>query len=98
MLADDTPGDPTDNETYHPKRPGNGKLDLVARDCFNVGPGETVTLQVDVDGGNSIHIVANKKGFNFRPVVFVDVLNQGFASKLVRVEGEIIKIDRTQNA
>jgi hypothetical protein len=98
VLADDTPADPTDNETYHPKLPGNGKLDLVARDCFYVGPGKTVTLQIDIDGGNSIHVVENGKGFNFRPVIFVDVLDKDFDARLVRLEGEISRIDEGGNA
>jgi len=97
VLADDTPNNPNDNETYHPKLPGNGKLDLVARDCFYVGPGLTVTLQLDIDAGNSIHVVANKKGFNFRPVIFVDVLSQQFEPRLVRLEGVITDIDDQQN-
>jgi hypothetical protein len=98
VLADETPNDASDNETYHPQLPGNGKLDLVARDCFDVGPGETVMLQLDVDGGNSIHTVANGYGYNFRPVVFVDVLSWGFDARLVRLEGEITGIDIHQNA
>ena len=98
VLADDTLGDSTDNETYHPKLPGNGKLDLVVRDCFYVWSGETVTLQLDIDATNSIHVVANKKGFNFRPVIFVDVLSKDFDAKLVRLEGEIKKIDDLENA
>ncbi len=97
VLADDTPNDLTDNETYHPKLPGNGKLDLVTRDCFTVGSGEVVTLQIDIDAGNSIHIVKNNNGFNFRPVVFVDVLNQNFDPKLVRLEGVIDEVDDEQN-
>lgn len=88
----------TDGTTDNPKLPGNGKLDLVAKDCFEVGPGEVVTIQVDVDAGKSIHIVENKNGFNFRPVVFVDVMNQDFDSKLVRVEGEITKVDEEQDS
>jgi hypothetical protein len=87
----------TDGSKDYPKLPGNGKLDLVVRDCFYVGPGLTVTLQLDIDGGNSIHITENKKGFNFRPVVFVDVLSQEFEAKLVRLEGEITSIDDQQN-
>lgn len=93
VLADDTPADPTDNETYHPKLPGNGKLDLLARDCFAVGPGEVVTLQIDIDAGNSIHIVGNDNGYKFRPVVFVDVLNEDFAAKLVRLDGQITELN-----
>jgi len=93
VLVDDTPDDSTDNETYHPKLPGNGKLDLVARGCFSVVAGGVVTLQLDIDAGKSIHIVDNKNGFNFRPVIFIDVVNQGVDSKLVRLTGEIAKID-----
>jgi hypothetical protein len=85
VLVDDT--------SEHPKLPGNGKLDLVARDCFSVVDGEVLTLQLDIDAGKSIHIIANKKGFNFRPVIFVDVVNQDFDSKLVRLSGKITAID-----
>ncbi len=92
VLVDDTPDDLTDNETYHPHLPGNGKLDLLARDCFTVEEGNVITVQVDIDGGNSIHVVGNSNGFNFRPVVFVDVLQEGFESKLVRLEGEITEV------
>ena len=98
VLADDTPNDSTDNDIEHPKLPGNGKLDLVARDCFNVVDGEVLTLQLDIDAGKSIHIIANKKGFNFRPVIFVDVVNQDFDSKLVRLSGKITEIDSDQQS
>jgi hypothetical protein len=49
-------------------------------------------VQVDLDGGNSIHIEENNQGYNFRPVVFVDVLDEGFESKLVRLSGEISEV------
>ena len=96
VLADDTPDDSTDNETYHPHLPGNGKLDLLARDCFHVVAGEIVTLQLDIDAGKSIHIVGNNNGYKVRPVVFIDVLKQGFDGKLVRLHGSIAKIDEDQ--
>ncbi|MCU7944379.1 MAG: DUF4382 domain-containing protein [Candidatus Thiodiazotropha sp. (ex Cardiolucina cf. quadrata)] len=98
VLADDTPDDLTDNETYHPNLPGNGKLDLLARDCFTVEEGNVITVQVDMDGGNSIHITENNNGYNFRPVVFVDVLEEGFESKLVRLEGEITEVMPDENS
>ena len=88
VLADET--------KEYPNLPGNGKLDLVAQNCFEVGPGEVVTLQIDIDAGNSIHIVENKKGYNFRPVVFVDVLSESFSGKLVRIEGTITERDEDQ--
>ena len=93
VLADNTPYNFIDNETYHPKLPGNGKLDLVVRDCFYVVRDEVITLQLDFDMGKSIHIVGNKKGYNFRPVIFVDVVSHDFDSKLVRLTGEIISVN-----
>ena len=88
----------TDETKEYPELPGNGKLDLVAQNCFEVGPGEVVTLQIDIDAGNSIHIVENKKGYNFRPVVFVDVLSESFSGKLVRLEGKITESDEDQQS
>lgn len=89
-----------DSSTYYPKLPGNGKLDLLARDCFTVAPGASVTIQLDMDAGNSFHIVqtGSKTTYNFRPVVFVDVINQSFTGKLVRLEGEIADVDATQKS
>jgi len=86
VLADD-------GTSYHPNLPGNGKLDLLARDCFNVVTDEVLTLQLDIDAGKSIHVVGNNNGYKFRPVIFVDVVNQSFDSKLVRLTGKIAKID-----
>jgi hypothetical protein len=96
VLADDTPTDPDDNPTFHPHLPGNGKLDLVVKDCFEIGGGEVLTIQVDIDAGNSIHIVANGKGYNFRPVIFAEVLRRDFKARLVRLEGEIARVDPLQ--
>ncbi len=93
VLADNTPENSSDNPTFHPKLPGNGKLDLVAKNCFTVAANEVVTIQVDIDAGNSIHIASNNKGYNFRPVVFVDVLSQTTEGKLVRLDGEITAVD-----
>lgn len=98
VLADDTPDDITDNETFHPNLPGTGKLDLLARDCFSVDEGNVITVQVDLDARSSIHIVENGRGYNFRPVVFVDVLEAGFESKLVRLQGEISEVMPEENA
>ena len=82
----------TGEPNFHPKLPGNKKLDLNARDCFYVAPGDTVYLQLDMDA-KSIHIVETKNGtsYNFRPVVFIDVINKDFPSKLVRLEEGVIR-------
>jgi hypothetical protein len=93
-----------DGTSEYPHLPGNGKLDLVARDCFNVVDGEVSTLQVDMDMGNSIHIVekpsclnnSKKSCFNFRPVIFVDVIDKDFDSKLVRLSGVIEEVYSVQ--
>ena len=87
----------TDGSKDYPKLPGNGKLDLVVRDCFTVEANKAVTLQIDIDGTNSIHITSNAKGFNFRPVIFVDVLDGEFIAKLIRLEGEITRVDTVNN-
>ncbi len=73
--------------------PGNGKLDLLARDCFRVVADGVLMLQLDIDAGKSIHVVANRKGFNFRPVMFVDVVDHAFDARLLRLRGEIARVD-----
>lgn len=90
--------DNTNEPNFHPKLPGNSKLDLNARKCFEVSPGATVYLQLDMDA-RSIHVVqtGNKKQYNFRPVVFIDVVQGNFPAKLVRLEGGVIQEVNRQN-
>lgn len=78
--------------SFHPKLPGNNKLDLNPRKCFDVAPDSTVYLQLDMDA-KSIHVVqtGNKKHYNFRPVVFIDVIQRDFPTKLVRLEDGVIR-------
>ena len=82
-------------ETAYPKLPGSGKLDLNPRGSFDVNTDETLLLQIDIDAKKAIHIVkkGSKDEYNFRPVVFVDVLTTDFSGKLVRVFGLIKEID-----
>lgn len=87
VLADDTPDDPTDNETFHPKLPGNGKIDIKVRDCIELNDGDDITLEIDIDAGKSIHIVGNGKGYNFRPVIFVNKVDDDYKPRLVRLDG-----------
>ena len=94
VLADDTPDVATDNKTNHPKLPGNGKLDLVVRGCFDVEEDSSAMLQLDIDAGKSIHITGNGKNkYKFRPVIFIDVIDQTFESKLVRLNGVITRVN-----
>jgi len=81
-------------ERAYPKLPGKGKLDLVPRGDFTVHPGETLVLQIDMDANKSIHVVGTGKGkYQFRPVVFVDVMSEALFGKLVRVHGVVEGID-----
>jgi hypothetical protein len=82
----------TGEPNFHPKLPGNSKLDLNARDCFEVRRGDTVYVQLDMDA-RSIHIVETKNGtsYNFRPVVFIDAITRQFPGKLVRLEEGVIR-------
>ena len=81
-------GDPN----FHPKLPGNNKLDLNPRQCFRVTPDSRAYLQLDMDA-KSIHVVqtGNKKHYNLRPVVFIDVIQDDFPAKLVRLEDGVIR-------
>jgi len=82
----------TGEPSFHPKLPGNSKLDLNARDCFEVRRGDTVYIQLDMDA-RSIHIVETKNGtsYNFRPVVFIDAITRQYPGKLVRLEDGVIR-------
>ena len=82
-------------ETAYPKLPGNGKLDLNPRGDFTVYSGETLVVQIDMDANKSIHIVGTGSGkYQFRPVVFVDVITEAPFGKLVRLHGVIDDINR----
>ncbi|MET0067687.1 MAG: DUF4382 domain-containing protein [Candidatus Thiodiazotropha sp.] len=86
-----------DGSSEYPNLPGNGKIDLLARGCFTVSEGAPITVQIDLDAGNSIHVVqtGNRTRYNFRPVVLIDVVDAEFSAKLVRMEGVIRDSDAT---
>jgi len=76
----------------HPKIPGNGKLDLVPRDTINVIGGATLLIDIDMDMKKSLHLHQTGQGngkWQFRPVIFVDVVTQIDETRLVRVFGEV---------
>ena len=94
LIQRDGAGDITLQE--YPKLPGNGKLDLVPRNSFYISPGESVVIQIDMDANKSIHIVeTGSDKYQFRPVVFVDVIGGQFPGKFLRVHGVIGDIDDT---
>jgi hypothetical protein len=89
-----------DDAYYYPKLPGNGKLDLNPKSSFDVVAGGTLTIQIDMDANKSIHIVkrGNKDEYNFRPVVFIDIVTDAFEERYVQLQGDIDDIDITDNS
>ena len=73
------------------KLPANGKVDLLHPDGFDILPGRTVMIEIDVDANKSIKITeAGKSGkVNFRPVVRVNIYDGGLPNKLARLEGAV---------
>jgi len=93
LVKKDADGDVI--ETEYPKLPGNGKLDLNPRGDFTVYSGQTLVVQIDMDANKSIHIHGTGSGkYQFRPVVFVDVITEAPFGKLVRLHGVIDDINR----
>jgi hypothetical protein len=92
LIKPDENGDP---QSYFPKLPGNGKIDLNPRGTLRLGTGETLLIQVDIDAEKSIHIVkkGHKDEYNFRPVIFVNRVDVAFPGKLVRRSGTLRDLD-----
>jgi hypothetical protein len=69
------------------------KIDLNPRGSFHVRPGELLLVQIDVDCGKSIHIVGQGNGgYQFRPVIFADILTGPLHGKLVLLRGTVKEI------
>lgn len=82
-------------ETFHPHLPGNGKLDLNPRMAFFVVPGGTILVEIDMDAKNSIHIVSTGTAsgkYQFRPVVFVRILEGNALGKIMRLQGTVAEL------
>jgi hypothetical protein len=84
--------DGSDN-VYTPPLPANGKIDLLHPEGFEVLPGRTLVVELDMDANKSIHVVqtGNSK-YRMRPVVFVEFSNTGAPDKLTRIDGTITEI------
>ena len=78
----------------YPQLPANGKVDLLDQGGFEVLPGRTVLIEIDVDANKSIKITetGNDRKYNFRPVVKVDIMDGGLPDKLARIEGFVKEI------
>ena len=78
---------------YRPPLPANGKIDLLHPGGFEVLPGRTLIVELDMDANKSIHVVqtGNSK-YRMRPVVFVEFSNTEAPDKLTRIDGTITEI------
>ncbi|MEJ2297886.1 MAG: DUF4382 domain-containing protein [Woeseiaceae bacterium] len=92
LMLDDLELVPYEGEPIHPPMPANGKVDLLAPEGFDVLPGRTLLITVDVDADKSlkIHTAGNSGRVQFRPVVKAEFstgdIDPRF-DKLVRLEG-----------
>lgn len=71
--------------------PANGKIDLLQPGGFDVLPGRTMMIEIDVDANKSLKLTGagNSGRVNFRPVVRVNVYDPGDEHKLARLEGAV---------
>lgn len=70
--------------------PANGKIDLNPQGAFEIAPGEDLVVQIDFDLARSIKIVqTGNSQYRFRPVVFIDVLDQTENLRLTRLFGTL---------
>ena len=73
------------------KLPANGKIDLLQPEGFDVLPGRTLMIEIDVDANKSLKITGagNSGKVKFRPVVRVNIYDPGDEHKLARLEGAV---------
>jgi hypothetical protein len=82
-----------DDNLYTPRLPANGRIDLLHPGGFEVLPGQTLVVELDMDANKSIQVVqtGNSK-YRMRPVVFVEFSNTEVPDKLTRIDGTITEI------
>ena len=81
-------------DSIFPALPANGKIDLLQSQGFDVLPGRTMLIEIDMDANKSIKITGtgSSRTYNFRPVVKVNILDGGLPHKLARLEGSVSEI------
>ncbi|MCR9278057.1 MAG: DUF4382 domain-containing protein [Pseudomonadaceae bacterium] len=73
--------------------PANGKIDLNPQGEFEIVAGEDLVIQIDIDLERSIKIVqTGNSTYKFRPVVFIDVIDQADGLRISRFVG-LLSID-----
>jgi hypothetical protein len=81
------------DNVFTPPLPANGKIDLLNADGFEVLPGRTLVVELDMDANKSLHLVQTGNGkYRMRPVVFVQFSNTGAPDKLTRIDGSVSEI------
>ena len=82
------------SDPIYPALPANSKIDLLDQDGFDVLPGRTIVIEIDMDANKSIKITGagNGRKYNFRPVVRVNIMDGGLPDKLARVAGMVSEI------
>lgn len=72
----------------------NGKVDVIPRNGFQVGSNESVLIAIDVDLQKSIKLIQTGNGrYQFRPVIFADILSDQKPGRIVRLAGEFEAIE-----
>lgn len=70
--------------------PANGRIDLNPQGPFEISAGEDLVIQIDFDLARSIKLTTTGSGrYRFRPVVFIDVLDQTESLRLSKLFGEL---------
>jgi Domain of unknown function (DUF4382)/Domain of unknown function (DUF5666) len=75
----------------------SGKIDLNPRGGFQVQPGETLNIKLDIDANKSIqlHEAGNSGKCIFRPVIFVTIERAEDAPSCpAALKGEVVKLNR----
>lgn len=81
-------------ESASVKLPGNGKVDLNPRGTISVPAGGTLLIELDIDAKKSIKVTGTGSGkYQFRPVVFVNIMEIDAPETLARVHGEVGEVD-----
>jgi len=82
-----------DDVLHTPPLPANGKIDLLQPEGFQVLPGRTLVVELDMPANKAIHVVqTGNSQYRVRPVVFVEFSNTEPPDKLARIEGVIDEI------
>jgi len=70
--------------------PAGGKIDVNPQGPFEIVDGEDLVIEIDFELDRAVHVVltGNSK-YKFRPVVFVDVIDQAKNARLTHIFGQV---------